>query len=135
MKLRNELHIIKVIPRSKDIPACGGQGVADLSRSREDILKAFNHSSNELPEVEKGQPLCFLSNHLYIGGLRTFCALRDFEFNLITLSQGKSFTLNSSAMNEYILFVFHFNKPKAPLIADPLDSTLHHYNLSLKSHL
>jgi hypothetical protein len=26
-------------------------------------------------------------------------------------------------MNEYILFVFHFNKPKALLIAEPLDST------------
>jgi len=85
--------------------------------------------------VDKSWPLCFLNNHLYIGGLRTFGALGDFEFNFITLSQGKSFTLNSSTMNEYILRTFHFNKPKALLIAEPLDSTLRHYNLPSKSDL
>jgi len=34
MKLRNELHIIKVIPRSGGIPACGVQDVAGLSTWR-----------------------------------------------------------------------------------------------------
>jgi hypothetical protein len=84
---------------------------------------------------DKSQPFCSLTNHPYISGLRTFWALGDFEFNLITLSQGKSFTLDSSTMNEYILSVFHFNKPKALLIAEPLDSTLHHHNLPSKSDL
>jgi hypothetical protein len=116
-------HIIYVMPRSKGIPACGRQGVAKL----------FNHNSAELPEVEKSWPLCSLTNHRYIGGLWTFWALRDFEFNLIALSQGKSLTLNGSTMNEYILSVFHFDKPKALLLAEPLDSTLRHYSLPLKS--
>jgi hypothetical protein len=38
-------------------------------------------------------------------------------------------------MNEYILSVFHFNKPKALLIAEPLDSTFRHYSLPRKSDL
>ena len=37
------------------------------------------------------------------------------------------------SMDEYILRTFHFNKPKTLLIAEPLDSTLRHYNLPSKS--
>ncbi len=134
MKPCKEVHI-KVIPRSKGIPAFGGQGVGGLSMSREDILKAFKHSSTELTQIGKRRPLCSLTNHPYIGGLRAFGALRDFEFHLISLFQGESFTLNSSTMNEYILFVFHFDKPKSFLIIEPLDSTLHRYNLPSKFDL
>jgi len=90
-----------------------------------------NESARSGSDVLCEQPL----NHRYIGGLRTFWVLRDFEFYLIALSQGKSFTLNSSAMNEYIFSVFHFNKPKAPLVTKPFDSPLHHYNLPSKSDL
>jgi hypothetical protein len=76
---------------------------------------------------DKSWPLCALTNHPYIGGLRTFRALRDFEFNLISLSQGfEPLPLNGRVMDEYILGTFHFNKPKALLIAEPLDSTFRH---------
>jgi len=35
MKPCKEVHIFKVIPRSGDIPACGGHGVVGLSRGDE----------------------------------------------------------------------------------------------------
>jgi hypothetical protein len=133
MKPRKELHIIQELPRSGSIFACGGQGIHACPGPGRIYLKAFNRGSPELTDVGKRRPLCSLTNHRYIGGLRTFWALRDFEFNLITLSQGRSFTLNGSTMNEYILSLFHFNKPKALLLAEPLDSTLGHYNLPAKA--
>ena len=78
-------------------------------------------------------PIQSLTNDPYIGGLRAFGGLRDFECNLIPFSQDKSFTLNSTTMNEYILFVFHLNKSNPLLIAKPFGSTFH-YTLPWKSY-
>jgi hypothetical protein len=75
-------------------------------------------------------PIQSLTNHPYIGGLRAFGALRDFEFHLVSLFQGfKPLSLNGRVMDEYVLRAFHFNKPKSLLIIEPLDSTFRHYNL------
>ena len=51
MKPRKEVHIIKVIPRSGDTPACDGQDATDLSRPREDIIPGIQHSVTEIIEV------------------------------------------------------------------------------------
>jgi hypothetical protein len=51
MKLRNELHIIKVIPRSGGIPACDGRDATNLFRPREDIVPGIQHSVTEIIEV------------------------------------------------------------------------------------
>jgi hypothetical protein len=81
-------------------------------------------------------PIQSLTNDPYIGSIRAFGALRDFEFNLISLFQGfEPLPLNGRVMDEYILGTFHFNKPKALLIAEPLDSTFRHYSLPSKSDL
>jgi hypothetical protein len=51
MKPRKELHIIKVIPRSGDIPACGGQDATNHFTPREDIVPGIQHSFTEIIEV------------------------------------------------------------------------------------
>ncbi len=59
-------------------------------------LKAFNHSSTDLPKLNKSQPLCSLGEYPQISGIRAFGALRDFEFHLVPLFQGfKPFRLTT----------------------------------------
>jgi len=51
MKPHKELHIIKVIPRSGDIPACDGRDATNLFSPREDIVPGIQHSFTEIIEV------------------------------------------------------------------------------------
>jgi hypothetical protein len=51
MEPRKEVHIIKVEPRSRDIPACGGQDATNLFSPGEDIVPGIQHSFTEIIEV------------------------------------------------------------------------------------
>jgi hypothetical protein len=81
-------------------------------------------------------PIQSLANDPYIGGLKAFGALRDFEFNLISLVQGfEPLPLNGRVMDEYILRTFHFNESNPLLLVEPLDSTFCDYSFPSKSDL
>ena len=67
-----------------------------------------------------------LTDYSYVAGLGAFGALRNFEFNFVTLFKGfKPFPLNGGVVYKYVLIAFNFDKSKPFFVIKPFYFSCH----------